>query len=205
MSDHDERRLGETGQIHVTLAAARSYADATGLGIEDARRELLGVLVDARPMARDRDALEQYRYRSRADRIDLTASVSREDGMAVVVRVHVSSAQEPPAETPHVAGPWYISARAMRDYMAFRHAPPVTGGPVWDRHQAELIDIAIDCERRAREPGGAQPRREDNGMLMYRASRRYWRLHLIVSEQSEGPLPALVAVLPPHARAPYSD
>ena len=87
---HDARRLGETGQIHVTLAAARSYADATGLGIEEARRELLTLLVDARLRdTRDRNGLERYRHRSRTTGPDVMAAVSREDGIAVVVRIQV--------------------------------------------------------------------------------------------------------------------
>lgn len=87
---HDARRLSDTGQIHVTLAAARSYADATGLGIEEARRELLTLLMDARLRdARDRSGLEQYRHRSRTTGLDVMATVSREDGMAVVVRIQV--------------------------------------------------------------------------------------------------------------------
>lgn len=80
--------LGETGQILVTQAAARQYADARGLGVEAARRELTTLLTGARPTATPpADGLEGWRIRSRALRVDVGAHVSREGALAVVVHV----------------------------------------------------------------------------------------------------------------------
>lgn len=85
-------------------------------------------------------------------------------------------------------GPWYISASAVRDYLQITRQPVVDHGPEFASAEKELIAI---CEKASEK----RPRRLFNGQLQYRGGRPL-RLRLIVSEQSEGPLPALVQVLP---------
>lgn len=78
-------RLGDRGQVYVTLAAAEQYAEARRLSIEAARRELTELLLDARPHASDPAA---WRARSRTTQIDITARVVIEGRLLVVVSAH---------------------------------------------------------------------------------------------------------------------
>jgi hypothetical protein len=93
-------------------------------------------------------------------------------------------------------GPWYISARAVRDYLALRGRPDVEDGPVWDRAEDELIRMAIATVESVRVPS-----RLDSGALRYRGPQPL-RLTLVVvpSPRGEGALPQLVRVLPGHER-----
>lgn len=77
--------LSETGQLYVTLRAAREYAAALALGEEHARRELTELLLDAR--RRTEDAPPYERWRRRTSAVDVSALVSREGRLAVVVTV----------------------------------------------------------------------------------------------------------------------
>lgn len=91
-------------------------------------------------------------------------------------------------------GPWYVSARAVREYLALTGRPPVDDGPVWDEAEDELIDIAertVAADRR--------PRVLRSGLVQYRGPRPL-RLRLIVAPKprAEGSLPQLVQVLPEH-------
>lgn len=82
-------RLASTGQVYVTLAAARIYAQAAGVEIEQARRELTLWLLDAVEV--DRGAVpEKWRWRRRS-RVDVSALVVREGPLALVVSVGVRS------------------------------------------------------------------------------------------------------------------
>lgn len=99
-SDPSIVRLGQTGQILVTDAAARTYVDEYRIGMAEARRELTAHLMQASRPESDRnraikDGPELWRRRNRASGVDISARVVREDGMAVVVAVsvrdHVSS------------------------------------------------------------------------------------------------------------------
>jgi len=86
----DRPTLASAGQVYITLAAARTYAQATGRGEEEARRELTELLLEARlraPATVERPA--EYRYRSRALRTDITARVVVEGSILVVVAVSV--------------------------------------------------------------------------------------------------------------------
>lgn len=75
---------------YVTLAAARQYAAARKLREEEARRELTELLLDARPLDEPNcDGTEAWRYRSRPKGLDISAHVSREGRLAVVVHVRV--------------------------------------------------------------------------------------------------------------------
>lgn len=76
-------RLGERGQVYVTLAAAQAHADYTRQPIETARRDLTELLLQARPMGADP---QQWRYRSRATRLEIEARVVTEGPLLVVVR-----------------------------------------------------------------------------------------------------------------------
>lgn len=81
-------RLGAQGQIYVTLAAARQYLEAVDVpgDIETARRELTELMLDARQNPDDPGA---YRARSHATGLDLSARVSVEGRLHVVVHVSV--------------------------------------------------------------------------------------------------------------------
>lgn len=86
----DPPRLGERGQIFVTLAAARTYAEARRLAPEEARRELTELLLDARcnREATDSDKTAHYRARSRTTQIDLSATVIQEGRLLLVLSAH---------------------------------------------------------------------------------------------------------------------
>lgn len=81
--------LGQTGQIYVTDAAAKTYADEYGIGVAEARRELTEHLMQASRPASDTGTPELWRRRSRSAGVDISARVSRERGMAVVVAINV--------------------------------------------------------------------------------------------------------------------
>lgn len=89
MSEPEPERLRDVGQVYVTLAAAQAYARWRDMREEEARRELTVVLLDARQVGETRDdGSEAWRYRSRPKRLDVTATVSYEGELAVVVRVN---------------------------------------------------------------------------------------------------------------------
>jgi len=88
--------LGTTGTVYVTMAAARSYAGARGLGEEEARRELTELLLDAKHQpGADRPPYESWRFRRRSADVEVSATVSREGRLAVIVAVqaHVRGAR----------------------------------------------------------------------------------------------------------------
>lgn len=90
MTDAARERLGQTGAVYVTLAAAQQYADASRLQIETARRELTEHLLDAtRPESSAWESPEQWRFRRRSAGVDITARVVREGPLAVVVAISV--------------------------------------------------------------------------------------------------------------------
>ena len=77
--------LAELGTIYVTRAAARSYAEALRLGEEEARRELTCLLHDAHRTEAAPGKPELWRARSRRTGVDVSARVSVEPPLAVVV------------------------------------------------------------------------------------------------------------------------
>jgi hypothetical protein len=89
-----------------------------------------------------------------------------------------------------VKGPWYISARAVREYLA------ILGRAETDEAflaaEGELIDITTRVVERQ-----AEPRELPSGLLQYRGGRPL-RLRLVVSTEArpEGPARQLVSVLP---------
>lgn len=78
--------LGRSGQILVSLRAAEQYADAEDIdGLEEARRELTELLIDARPTNEE----GKWRARSRSTGLDVTARVARDGRLLVVTTVDV--------------------------------------------------------------------------------------------------------------------
>ena len=72
-------------QIYVTLAAAREYARAVGAdGVEDARRELTELLLQARPKAGD-----PSRWRLREPDLDARVAIDDQARLAVVTHIHL--------------------------------------------------------------------------------------------------------------------
>lgn len=87
-------------------------------------------------------------------------------------------------------GPWYITMKALEDYLLLRGIDPATcSDHTLNRVEAELIKMAqqtVDSPRR--------PSRTRNGLLAYRGPRPL-RLTLIVSGAARpGDLPQLVGV-----------
>lgn len=93
---------------------------------------------------------------------------------------------------------WYISARAVREYLAIVGRPDDDGGPEWSRAENELQAMG------QKALGGGQLRKLVPGttLLRYRGPKPL-RLGLLVSEEprAEGPLPQLVSVNAGHAVA----
>lgn len=83
-------RLADAGQVYVTMAAARSYAAAMSLREEEARRDLTELLLDAHRT--DPGPPELWRYRSRAQGVDISARVSREGPLLVIVAASIRRA-----------------------------------------------------------------------------------------------------------------
>lgn len=87
--------LGETGQILVTQRATDAYLDHHSayserrLGYEEARRQLTILLAGATRGQDTESGAERWRARSRPLDVDVSALVTREPGLAVVVHVHV--------------------------------------------------------------------------------------------------------------------
>lgn len=98
----DRPRLREVGQAYITLAAAEQYARAAAsvfadgsVQIEEARRELTELVLEARRTEGDTETPERWRLRRLSIGVDLSLSVVREtsryeDGaiLLVVVACH---------------------------------------------------------------------------------------------------------------------
>ena len=87
MTDQDERpRLRDAGQVYVTHAAAsayardaaRVYAEGRPLQIEEARRELTELAMEAKRIEGDTETPERWRFRRSSLGVDLTARIVRE-------------------------------------------------------------------------------------------------------------------------------
>lgn len=89
-----------------------------------------------------------------------------------------------------MGGPWYITVRAVGDYLRLQGRPVVTDGPEFDRAERELIDIAIRLDAK-----GPTPQTRESGSLVYRDGRpRNWRYTVQPAPRSEGSKPQLVRV-----------
>lgn len=84
--DAELPRLVTLGQVYVTLTAAEQYARQRSLRIEEARRELTEILVDHGRVLEETSPI-RVRARSRATQIDLSARVSQEGRLLVVVSI----------------------------------------------------------------------------------------------------------------------
>lgn len=80
-------KLGESGQVYVTLAAAQTYARFAGMLIEAARRELTVLLLEAK-LQRDGEP-SHWRARTRETGLDISATVKREGPLLVVLSCNV--------------------------------------------------------------------------------------------------------------------
>lgn len=87
-------RLGERGQIFVSLKATETFAreltviDGKDWRIEESRRYLTELLIDAK-VAHEDDVPWKVRARSNKSGLDVSASVIREGRLLVVVAAHV--------------------------------------------------------------------------------------------------------------------
>lgn len=93
---------------------------------------------------------------------------------------------------PSTRGPWFITARAVREYLELTGREPTE--EAFPDGEDELLEIAADESRRH------LVRVQDNGQELWRL-RGKPRLRLLVATnpRPEGPLPQLVRVLAEHA------
>lgn len=94
-----------------------------------------------------------------------------------------------------VRGPWYITAAAVREYMAIVGLPDTDAG--FAEGEERLVEAAIETVG-----SGRGPARMQSGALRYRGPRPE-RLTLVVVEgaRPEGELPQLVRVMRAHRSA----
>lgn len=88
--------LASQGSILVTQAAARAYAAFAGLPMEEARRRLTELLLDARLRPDG-----TWRRRSRTDNVDISAHVVIEDGLVRVTHVGLRNLGSQRSERPN--------------------------------------------------------------------------------------------------------
>lgn len=80
--------LAQAGAVYVSHSAAATYAREEDIGVEEARRELTELFLDARQVQGD---ASQWRVRSRSAEVDATARVERDGRLLVVTSVSVRS------------------------------------------------------------------------------------------------------------------
>ena len=93
--------LGQTGQIFVTYAAARSFIGPGGFQeheVEAARRALTDLLIDARQHQGDPHS---WRTRKRSTKLDISAIVQPEGRLLVVTHI-LAQPYDPPSRTSGV-------------------------------------------------------------------------------------------------------
>jgi len=91
-----------------------------------------------------------------------------------------------------VRGPWYITVRAVRDYLAIQHRPDVMGGPVFERAEDELIAMTTEAASSGRDPKIMQ-----TGALLFKGPRPLrLRFVVVMTPRDEGDAPQLVNVWP---------
>jgi hypothetical protein len=89
--------LGQTGQIFVTYAAARSFIEPGGYKeheVEAARRALTELLIDARQQTDP----QSWRTRKRSTKLDISAIVQQERRLLVVTYI-TAQPYDPPSRT----------------------------------------------------------------------------------------------------------
>lgn len=89
--------LGQTGQIFVTYAAARSFVEPGGYKeheVEAARRALTELLIDARQQTDP----QSWRTRKRSTKLDISAIIQQE-GRLLIVTYITAQPYDPPSRT----------------------------------------------------------------------------------------------------------
>ena len=97
MAEDPRPTLGQTGQIFVTYAAARSFIEPGGYQeheVEAARRALTELLIDARQQTDP----QSWRTRKRSTKLDISAIVQQE-GRLLVVTFIMAQPYDPPSRT----------------------------------------------------------------------------------------------------------
>lgn len=97
MAEDSRPTLGQTGQIFVTYAAARSFIEPGGYKeheVEAARRALTELLIDARQQTDP----QSWRTRKRSTKLDISAIVQPE-GRLLVVTYITAQPYDPPSRT----------------------------------------------------------------------------------------------------------
>lgn len=85
------KRLASRGQIYVSYAAAKRYQAQRGhADLEEARRELTTLLLDAKVVDEEQGGKSEWRVQSRiaGRRLDISATVVRDGRLLVVVACH---------------------------------------------------------------------------------------------------------------------
>ncbi len=97
-------RLSDTGQVYVSLAAARIYAGHKGLAEEEARRQLTTVAMRAVEAEPGDTGVEKWRARDRLRGDDIQLHVAREQGLVIVVHIHVRGQAKRSEQRKRAAG-----------------------------------------------------------------------------------------------------
>lgn len=129
-------RLAETGQILVTLAAARSAGLTWACGDEEARRRLTVLLCDAHAVDAQVQP-ERWRAKRRSSGWDISATISREPPLVVVVSASVRplSGGDPRRELEREAAEAGVTVERAE------------GGGWQVRHRGELLEVATTRAR----------------------------------------------------------
>lgn len=88
---------------------------------------------------------------------------------------------------------WYISAAAVKQYMAIQGYPPDDDGPGFDRAAKELEGLTAEA-RLAKDIAPGQQSQLWRVKATVRGKRTRLELVVSVERRAEGPLPQLVAV-----------
>jgi hypothetical protein len=139
MSNDEEReRLRDRGTVYVTAAAAHQYAEARGQPEETARRELTALLAGAYQTTNG-----GWRRRIQGRQIDVTAHVSIEGELAVVVAVqskrYLGGAQQRRARTP-TDTPYPMPVESIAMVKPAPHDPFGVRCLDWAEHEASGTD-----------------------------------------------------------------
>lgn len=88
---------------------------------------------------------------------------------------------------------WYLSVAAVRQYMRIVGLPDVTDGPLFERAECELAQLAEEAQL-ARDVGPGQESQLWRVKATVRGKRTRLEFIVSLSERSEGDLPQLIAV-----------
>jgi hypothetical protein len=91
------------------------------------------------------------------------------------------------------SSPWYLSAAAMREYLAIGQLRDDDGGPNWVRAERELKAHALAAREVSRE-GDRAIFRTGRVRIGDRAKAERLEFRVSFSHRPEGPLPQLVSV-----------